>query len=202
MKIPKGMTEDEVVKTIEEVVNILASKFTFGYNSKEDMKQEGARFAIKAINDGDYDETRPLKNFLYRHVRNRLINYKRDNYFRNESPCKSCVFFDPKYKKSTNQCGAFPDKGDCKKLSDWQRKSSTKQSLMRPVDVSLVNEDSMSMEPHDGKISFEEIKKVIEDNIPVDLRSDYLRMIDGVQIPKSRRQKIRNLVLEIWRKYE
>lgn len=198
MKIPPGMTEDEVVTVIYRVVNTLAKKFRFGYHTSDDLRQEGARFAIEAMNNGKYDTTRPLENFLYTHIRNRLINYKRDNYIRNEPPCKTCIFFDPKRKKSTNQCAAFEDKDECKKLTDWKARNATKQSIMRPLDTSVVSDHSMQEDSTSFEsASFSEIKDRIDELLPADLRTDYLRMLDHITIPKSRRERVRQVIMEI-----
>lgn len=203
MYLPPGMTESEVVEVIYKVVNTLAKRFRFGYHSVEDMKQEGARFGIEALNSGSYDPTRPLENFLYTHIRNRLINYKRNNYIRNEPPCNGCVFFDPKCKKSTNKCAAFQDTGECKKLSDWKARNSAKQSLMRPMDVSVVSDKSIESDSCVvSDASFVEIKSIIDKNLPVDLRSDYLRMLDGVSLPKVRRDRVREAILSIQRDFD
>ena len=84
------MTEEEVLETIEKIANKLCYKFKFGYHGVEDMKQQATLFALEGLDS--YDEKRPLENFLWTHVRNRLFNYKRDNFERPDKPCFSCVF--------------------------------------------------------------------------------------------------------------
>jgi len=77
MKIPKGMTEQQVIETITKVADRQAAKFRFGYYEVEDMRQEAFIIAMDALDR--YDEKRPLENFLAVHVNNRLKNFKRDN---------------------------------------------------------------------------------------------------------------------------
>lgn len=198
MKTLPNLSEAEIVDSIYRVVNQLASRFRFGYHSIEDMKQEGAKFAIEAINSGSYDASRPLENFLYTHLRNRFINFKRDKYIRNEPPCKTCIFYDPTFKKSTNACGAFVDKGDCQKLTDWQVRNSVKKSLMRPLDVSLVSDDSIETADNNSMdMDFDELKDKINIGLPADLRTDYLRLLAGQNLPKLRKQRVREAVMEI-----
>ena len=60
--IPHGMTEDEVVQTINLIANRLAGKFKFGYHELEDMKQQARLFAWEGLEN--YDGVRPLENFL------------------------------------------------------------------------------------------------------------------------------------------
>jgi hypothetical protein len=167
------------------------------------MKQQGALFAIQALSGTAYDESRPLENFLYTHVRNRFINYKRDNYLRNEVPCKTCIFYDKHLKLSTNACSAFPeDKTECPKLSDWEAKNTTKKNIMKPLDASMVTDRSLECESSVFEdVSFAELETAINVGLPAELRSDYLRMRQHQVIPKSRRQKVREAVLIIKKEF-
>lgn len=74
------MTEAEVVQTILEVTKRLSSSFTFAYFDKEDIEQEAFLMGMEALDR--YDEARPLENFLFIHIKNRLKNFKRDKYYR------------------------------------------------------------------------------------------------------------------------
>ena len=82
MRVPSNMSEEEVVSTINKVASRLAHKFTFAFYELEDIKQEAFIIAMEAMNR--YDEKKPLENFLFVHVANRLKNFKRDNYFRQD----------------------------------------------------------------------------------------------------------------------
>lgn len=79
MKIPSGMTEEEVTKQIMVVVNRIAAKYTFYGYEVGDMKSEAFIICIEALER--YDESRPLENFLSVNLSNRLKNFVRDNYF-------------------------------------------------------------------------------------------------------------------------
>jgi len=80
MKIPNSMTESEVSETISKVARRLAPKFTFGPYDVEDIFQEAFIIGIEGLDK--YDEARPLSNFMFTHISNRLKNFKRDNYYR------------------------------------------------------------------------------------------------------------------------
>jgi len=80
LTIPSHLDETEVLKTIEKVTKSLAPKYTFGYLDVEDIAQIATIEALRALDK--YDESRPLENFLFIFVANRLKNYKRDNYYR------------------------------------------------------------------------------------------------------------------------
>ena len=79
MKIPNGMTEQQVIETINKVISRYIYKFRFGYYESEDIRQEAFIIAMEALER--YDEKRPLENFLAVHVKNRLSNFKRDKFF-------------------------------------------------------------------------------------------------------------------------
>ena len=82
MKIPKGMDETEVVDTILKISKKLAHKYTFASYEVEDIEQEA--FLIGLAGLSKYDQARPLENFMYVHINNRLKTFKRDNYYRLE----------------------------------------------------------------------------------------------------------------------
>jgi len=82
MKIPKGMDETEVVETILKISKKLAHKYTFASYEVEDIEQEAFLIGIAGLSK--YDQERPLENFMYVHINNRLKTFKRDNYYRLE----------------------------------------------------------------------------------------------------------------------
>lgn len=79
MKIPKNMTEQEVIDQINIVCNRIAPKYTFYGYTVDDIKQESFIICMEALNR--YDEARPLENFLSVNLSNRLKNFVRDNHF-------------------------------------------------------------------------------------------------------------------------
>jgi DNA-directed RNA polymerase specialized sigma24 family protein len=200
MRAIPGLSEAQVVEIIYKVIDLLAKKFRFGYFDIEDMRQEGMLFALRVLEKDKYDASRPLENFLYHHLRNRFINYKRDKFLRNETPCKRCIFFDPKFKKSTNACAAFEDKLECPKLKDWRLRNAAKQSLMQPTGESDSPEPSAPCRSQTDEVS--DLKLYINENLPMDVRTDYLRMIEGLTLPKSRRDRVREAVLEVYKDYQ
>jgi hypothetical protein len=60
----------------------------------------------------------------------------------------------------------FTDKGECKKLVDWQHRNEAKKNLMCPVDVAVVGETVIHKIPH---VSEEMNIKEIEDRIDIEL---------------------------------
>lgn len=140
MPVPTGIPTEEVLRIIERVVGPLSIKFKFGSYDVEEIKQEATIIAWEAIVKS-YDESRPLENFLRVHVRNRLLNFKRNN-----------------------------SRG-------------------------LIGGKSELVENHGPEIN--EIKNKIDENLPGELRQDYLRMTQGVSIPAYRRERVLGAIREI-----
>ena len=76
------MTEEQVVSTISLISSRLASKYTFPNYEEDDITQEAFIIGMEALDR--YDGIRPLENFLSIHIKNRLKNFKRDNYYRHD----------------------------------------------------------------------------------------------------------------------
>jgi DNA-directed RNA polymerase specialized sigma24 family protein len=79
MRIPKDMTEQEVIDQITKVCNRIAPKYTFYGYTANDIKQESFMICMEALNR--YDQNRPLENFLSVNLSNRLKNFVRDHHF-------------------------------------------------------------------------------------------------------------------------
>jgi hypothetical protein len=79
MKIPSGMTEQQVMDQISVVCDRISPRYTFYGYTNEDIWQEAFIICIEALNR--YDGVRPLENFLSVNLSNRLKTFMRDNYF-------------------------------------------------------------------------------------------------------------------------
>ncbi len=185
MKLPEGKTEAEVLEAIERAVNMLAPSFVFGYYDVDDVKQQARMFALEAM--PRYDPERPLFNFLCRHIRNRLINLRRDKQRRNDPPCQAC------------HAGAPCEGGRsyCKKYSAWLTRNNAKANLCRPLGMECSGEEKgrESTVVQDAELS--ETLRLIDVELPLGLRADYLRMREGVSVPKARREAVTEAVKEI-----
>lgn len=79
MKIPPGMTEEELISKLEVIIERIAPKYTFYGYSVDDLKQEAFIICIDGLDR--YDPKQPLENFISSHLSNRLKNLIRDNHF-------------------------------------------------------------------------------------------------------------------------
>lgn len=197
MIVPNGFSEAEVLQTIEDVVAKLAGPFKFGFHDTDDMKQEGRIMALEALPRFDAS-LGTLRTFLTNHVRNRFINMQRDKLERRQPPCSSCPFYIKKFDK----CGAFATKDECEKWTAWKTRNLHKRNLMEGYNPNSVSENSGDTAPPAinfiDDISNKEIVEYIDKEMPIAMRADYLRLINGVKLPKNRRDKILEVVKEIF----
>lgn len=197
-KLPHNINEDEFLEVLNNISKRLAYKFHFGYHSIEDMKQQAAIFALEGLEK--YDSSRPLENFLWTHVRNRLFNFKRDNYQRPDKPCLSCRFYDKHCVKSTNECTEFANKNDCEEYNAWFNRNNSKKNIMKPVAIEEVGDNSLTSVNLDSVIDAVEKKQIfdiLDKNIPAPFRETYLKLKHGDKVYKSDLQKILPVIKQI-----
>ena len=177
------VTEKHFLETIDKICYKLLHKFRFGYHDIEDMKQQAYIFALQGLEN--YDPSKPLENFLWTHIRNRLFNFKRDKYQRPDRPCNTCEFYDPNYEKSTSQCLQFNCKTNCSLYNNWYSKNNNKKNLMQVSHTE--NSETIQSTGLDfvSTIQNKEILKRIDPYIRVDLRKYYLMFLYGQKIPKK-----------------
>lgn len=189
-KAPK-VDENELLKVIDIITKKLAYKFKFGYHDIEDMKQQISIFAIEGLKN--YDHKRPLENFLWTHVRNRLFNYKRDNYQRPDKPCYTCPFFD----KSASACTKYSNKNDCDLYAKWLDRNQNKKNLMHLTTVDEIKDygniffdSSVSPDNH-------EIIEIIENNLSGEYRTIYLKLKNGSKVSTVDKNKLLAKIREV-----
>lgn len=72
------MKENSIYNIVENIVTVVFYKH-FSYITdnylKEDLFQEGYLKAYELLNNGNYDPSMPLRNFIYTGVRNAMTNY-------------------------------------------------------------------------------------------------------------------------------
>lgn len=182
MDVPNGYTEEQVLEIIERILKSIARKYVFGIYSVEDIKQEGFIIAINKILPM-YDGSAPLENFLRTSLNNRLKNFKRDMYIRLNPPCSNCHSFNE----------------DCDNCAKRAYHQEIKKNLLNPIDINVVNDDSGTV--YEGNLidTLEMVEMVdkINKRLPVCYREDYLKIKDGIYVPKSKKEEIERIVMEI-----
>lgn len=192
--LPNNISEEDFLIAINNVTKKLGHKFKFGYHSFDDMKQQATIFALECLDK--YDKTRPLENFLWTHVRNRLFNYKRDNYQRPDKPCLKCEQYDPNLKESSSGCKQFCNKQDCELYRLWESRNNNKKNLMAPQ---YIEDNSLFTDQNNfiSNIANKEIIDIIDQNIPTSERENYLKLKHGSKIPRSDLIRLQEVIFEI-----
>ena len=195
MKIPKNMTEEEVIGTIEKIVGQISGKFRFGSYTIEDIRQEAWRIAIEGLDN--YDGERRLENFLRIHIRNRLFNGRRKTNGRYQPPCKSC----PLYNKGLpSKCSEYSDRDQCDLYSEWSEKFEKRQRFNSPTDISALDVSAKANEPYE-KTWQKELIELVRQNLPAQMMGDFLRFLDGVTLNKTERRALLREVCRILENY-
>jgi len=190
-----SLSEDEVVQIIDKIAKRLAARFKFGYHEVKDIEQQARLLALEGMQK--YDGVRPLENYLWVHVRNRLFNFKRDNYFRPYGPCEKC----DKYNKSNNLCDDYQELCECELYQQWQIKNMAKLNLIYPIEFSCVddyNEGNM----HDTILTEDcvlnnELKIILDKHIPIEYRHHYLRLLYGYSVQQQYKLIVIALIRDI-----
>jgi hypothetical protein len=193
-KLPHNIDEKEFVEILHRIVKKLGYKFIFGYHSFEDMYQQAAIFAIEGLEK--YDSSKPLENFLWTHLRNRLFNFKRDNFKRPDKPCLNCPLYDKDYAVSDNQCSKYSQVLDCSLYKKWYIRNSSKQNIMKPT--SLENEKVVSSGSGSifGDISNTELLNKIETELRGEYREIYLKIKHGTKVNRADIKKLQKFIQE------
>ncbi len=170
------LTEDEITAIILKVCNKMVSKYKFGYYDIEDMKQEAFIIGWKVL--PKFNGSAPLENFLSVHIRRRLLNFHRDHYYRLD-------IAEDMTKRSLNNI--------------------SRKNLIDTISIDNVQDESESNMFYDvqfiDNIECEEVLKLIDIHLDINLRTDYLRMRDGMTISKVKKDRIYEAIDEILEEY-
>lgn len=201
MRIPKNMTEAEVVEAINRATAALAQAYKFGYHSAQDIRQEGWIIALEVLEKEVYDCKRPLYNFLVTHLRNRLSNNKRKQFHRNDPPCTLCHEF--YYRGDRNCCAAAQKAGSthCLKYAQWRERNSAKQNLMNMLGLSLLDVDSEAFASTDDSglcnLETSEVLDILDEELTLSERKLLLKVRAGEVIPSDKMCELRSTIKTI-----
>jgi DNA-directed RNA polymerase specialized sigma24 family protein len=193
--LPNGVKTEEFLQALENISKRLANKFRFAYHSVEDMKQQAAIFALEGLEN--YDNKRPLENFLWTHVRNRLFNYKRNNYQRPDKPCHSCPFFDKTCKVSLSQCEKYNNKHDCDLYAAWAKRNEVKKNIIQPSYIETSLHQSVQPTDFDLNVQNQELIKFLDMHVQSDFRESYLKLKHGAKISKLELKKLQQHIFTL-----
>lgn len=188
------VSEQELLDTIDIISKKLAYKFRFGYHEVEDMKQQISIFAIEGL--AFYDNARPLENFLWTHVRNRLFNYKRDHYQRPDQPCSSCPLHDKFCADTDKDCKEYTEKLDCDLYKSWYERNNTKKNLMYLNTIEDLKEYLPGHEKYYNSPEAKEIIRILDEELIGECRTIYLKIRFGIKVNKQDVNKLMKRISE------
>ena len=181
---------------INKVAKRLAGRFKFGYHELQDIEQQARLIALEGLDK--YDGVRPLENFLWVHVRNRLCTFKRDNFLRPDGPCKKCSSYN-------NICLQYDDMSKCDIYRKWHDRNVAKLNVIHPIEFSCVddyNEQNMSGAVlTEDQVVNNELEIILNRHIPIEHRHNYLRLKYGYRVLLKEKEEVLELVREIIERY-
>lgn len=191
----REISEQELLDTIDIISTKLSYKFKFGYHEIEDMKQQISIFALEGLQN--YDYKRPLENFLWTHVRNRLYNYKRDNYQRPDKPCNTCPFFDKVCANKDNDCTKFSNKMNCELYESWYKRNNAKKNLMYLNTIEELKDCLPNSINSPQKLEDQEFLSILDEFLYGETREVYIKIKMGIKVYKNEFNKLLAKIKEI-----
>jgi hypothetical protein len=86
----------------------------------------------------------------------------------------------------------------------WKARNTTKWAINRGISLEFADPDreaNLSLaDDSPSAASASELSRLIDSELPVSLRIDYLRMRDGLKVPKDRRVAVQRAVADILRR--
>lgn len=189
------VSEERLLEAIDLITRKLSYKFKFGYHELEDMRQQISIFAIEGLEK--YDHTRPLENFLWTHVRNRLYNFKRDNYQRPDKPCITCPLFDQHCANPAMDCTKYTNKQECSVYRSWYKRNNTKKNLMYLNTIEDLKEHLPNQANNRENAANKEIMSLLEEKLQGEHRTVYLKLKYGNKVYKNETNKLLKRIQEI-----
>lgn len=176
MFLPSNISESGAISTINQIANLIAPQFVFGYNTIEDNRQQAWIFSLEALPKYQpFDENgneRPLANFIYVHVFRRFLNMYRDKCHK---PCPIEI-----------SSGVMPEDED--RYLRWKEKNTSLKNILVPT--SLAEGIHSYEDDVHNELENKETERIIDENLNINLRSYYLKMKSGVTIPYSKRMAV------------
>lgn len=194
--LPSGMTEAEVLATIEQAVDVLAPSFVAPGHDLDDVKQHGRVAALEALSTGRYDPLRPLGSFLFVAIKRRLLNLRREVMRTDDVGCRGC--YRAWLSGADEGCGQATR--GCRRFAKWRRNQDSRHRLLQaqsmddvPIPDGALAVESTVVED----AAAQELRDRIAAELPADLRGPFLRMLAGVPVRVALRDAVREAVRRI-----
>ena len=188
-------TEEEFLKAVREVGNLLAAKMSFGPHTPEDIRQQVCVYALEAL-PRYRPEAGALGAYLYRHCHNRLLNKRRDETgWRTDAPCKTC------HLAALGRGAGHEDGAVCEAFARWWARAKAKYAAHQffRLDPDTDRPERGRESEAEAAAELKDLKDYIARRLPAELRSDFLRLCVGDSVPAARRRLVQDAVTPILR---
>lgn len=176
----KTINDPEIFSVVDSVCQSFSKKFSFGNYEPSDIYQESFIICIETLLP-KYDGVSPLENYLKVGLRNRLLNFKRQKTLYYKFVCPEC----------NNEVE------DCEYCVKYRLLFNVKQNLDNPVNIEDIKDDSLYYEHIEEESNTRELYSLINKNLPLSMREDYLKMMNDVYVNKNRRAEIIERIRDI-----
>lgn len=180
------------VLLLYKICKRLAQKYTFGHYDIDDIAQEAFIIGMRLLPKFNRRKGMSLESFLYMSINNRLKDFKRDNYARIFHKCEYC---------NNEENPEVP----CEYCQRRNWRIETRKNIVEPLDIDNICSDEESGVTTNNDfiedVEIAELKSIVDQELPVNLRSDYIRMLHDIQIPKTRRNLIEFSIIQILEKH-
>lgn len=180
MKLPPFLNEEEFLAAFDSVVVKLVKKFTFNVFDADDIRQEAFIIASEGVFNFKPEYNVPLESFLYTHLYNRLINFKRNNYLRRESSCQEC--------RKTNKL--------CARCEQRERLNHTKKSILEPANIENLCHPTFITD-YDNQVDTQTVITEIINRLTPAQVEDFYKIRDGVRINSNKKKRIVAIIEQI-----
>jgi len=185
-EIHAEQARDEIHRIVIETAKTFGGNHWASHES-DDVVQQAAMYGLEVLNKpGKYDPARSLGPFLWTHMRNKLSNLKRSEYFRAEVPCSCHDMWDP---------GPEP----CERWQRWAATNANRQALSCVPQPEHYDPVGPHEDPADEAIA-SELGSYIQERLPEDLIDDFRLLVEDPQrLGPDRRQRVKEACREIVR---
>lgn len=190
------MSEQQVVDEIEKIVEHLPRSYCFGPYGLDDIRQFARMECLVCLAKGKYDPSRPLENYLARHIKRRLLNLRRQ-VIRADTQTIGCRACYARWQSSlSGPCGK--ETPGCRVFVAWAANQKQKLRFSHPCHLEYAIDDKSQLRENlINEVAGIELLERIDAQLPAELRSDYLRLLEGEQLGKARRLAVQEAILSI-----
>lgn len=181
--------EKEFLESIAKIKKLLVRKYTFPGYTVEDISQQIYVFALEAMEK--FETGRPMVGFLYKAVKTRLINFKRDFFVRNDPPCMKC--------HATYDKGGTPPhraKRFCPKYLRWRSRNDARYKLHTAKQV----DEDQHPSNESSTINFlahRETIQILSENLSIEHRKLLLKALAGERLSPENRMILTEAVKKV-----